>query len=61
MKKYYYEGPTFNFETSPGVLFLNFEGGSWVLGPRVLKSWVPRSWSYFYTMPLLASKTNKIE
>ena len=30
MKKYYYEGPTLNFEGGPGVLLLNFEGDAGV-------------------------------
>ena len=49
--------PLLNFEGGTGVSILFFEGGlwSWVPGPRVPRSWVPRSWSQFYTILVLVS------
>ena len=45
--------PLLNFEGDPGVPLLNFRG---VPGPTFKHwggSWVPGSWSHFYTMPLI--------
>ena len=60
--------PLLNFDGGPGVPLLNFEGNPEVpllnlravagpvfklLGcPRVPRSWVLRSWSHFYTIPI---------
>ena len=54
--------PLLNFEGGPGILLLNFEGGPevpllnfrGVPGPTFKlrgRSWIPGSWSHFYTMP----------
>ena len=48
--------PLLNSEGSPGVPLLNFRGVPSPIfklwgGSRVPRSWVPGSWSHFYTMP----------